>query len=65
MPPGPEEHAREVIDRRLEAAGWTVRSFDELNLALQICNSPLQKMPRSQKCHSLWHNYNQLFLNWL
>jgi len=28
----PEEKARQVIDKRLEEAGWVVQNFEELNL---------------------------------
>lgn len=30
--PTPEELAREIIDKQLEACGWTVQSFAETNL---------------------------------
>ena len=29
----PEEKAREQIDRQLEAAGWVVQGFQQINLA--------------------------------
>jgi len=32
----PEEKARQVIDKRLEEAGWVVQNFEELNLGASL-----------------------------
>ena len=32
----PEEEARQVIDKRLEEAGWVVQNFEELNLGASL-----------------------------
>ncbi|MBM3120314.1 MAG: hypothetical protein FJ006_12365 [Chloroflexi bacterium] len=45
----PEERARQEIDRRLEAAGWTVQEREQLNLraslGVAVCDLSLKTGP--------------------
>jgi type I site-specific restriction endonuclease len=43
----PEQQARQIIDAKLEAAGWQVQSRDEMNIRAQlgvaVCEVPMKR----------------------